>query len=72
MLLKRIALVALAFIMSASTALAAFPEKEITLLVPWGAGGPTDIAARAFAPLLEKHLGKSVVVAVGKRTRREY
>ena len=59
---KRIATLALALLMSAGTAFAAFPDKEVTLIVPWGAGGPTDIAARSFAPLFEKYLGQSVVI----------
>lgn len=62
MLLKRVATLALALVMTAGSAFAAFPEKEVTLIVPWGAGGPTDIAARSFAPLFEKYLGKSVVI----------
>lgn len=43
-------------------AFGAFPEKPITLVVPWSAGGVTDTVARAFAPVFEKHLGQPVVV----------
>ncbi len=39
-----------------------YPSKEITLVVPWGAGGGTDLTARVFASLLEEELGQSVVV----------
>ncbi|MFF5992663.1 Bug family tripartite tricarboxylate transporter substrate binding protein [Prauserella flavalba] len=39
-----------------------FPSEEITLLVPYQAGGPTDLTARAVAKVLEKELGEAVVV----------
>ena len=44
------------------TAMAAYPEKEITIIVPWAAGGGTDLIARFLADLMEKDLGKPVVV----------
>ena len=43
-------------------AVAAYPEKEITLIVPWAAGGGTDLVARFIGNLMEKDLGKPVVV----------
>lgn len=36
--------------------------KPITLFVPWGAGGSSDIAARLLTPYLEKELGTPVQV----------
>lgn len=39
-----------------------FPKREITMIVPWAAGGGTDIVAREIARLMEKELGKPVVV----------
>jgi tripartite-type tricarboxylate transporter receptor subunit TctC len=39
-----------------------YPERNITLIVPYGAGGGTDITARMLAKDLEPVLGKSVVV----------
>src|SRR4051812_49017685 len=44
------------------TAHAAYPERPITLIVPWGAGGGTDATARIIASLLEKDLGQPVNV----------
>ena len=34
-----------------------YPTKPITLIVPWPAGGSTDIAMRAIADNASKHLG---------------
>lgn len=42
--------------------LAAYPERPITLVVPWGAGGGTDATGRMIATLLEKELGQPVNV----------
>ena len=39
-----------------------YPNRPITLVVPWGAGGGTDATARIFAALLEKDLGQPVNV----------
>jgi tripartite-type tricarboxylate transporter receptor subunit TctC len=41
---------------------AEFPEKPITLVVPYGPGGGTDLSARILAPAMEKILGQPVVV----------
>ena len=46
----------------ATTAMAAYPEKPITLVVPFAAGGPTDKVARDLAEVLRKHLNNQTVV----------
>jgi tripartite-type tricarboxylate transporter receptor subunit TctC len=46
----------------AGAALAAYPERPITLIVPWGAGGGTDAVARFFGAYLEKDLGQPINV----------
>jgi tripartite-type tricarboxylate transporter receptor subunit TctC len=43
-------------------AAAEYPNKPIQLIVPWGAGGRTDINARMFASVAPKYLGQPVVV----------
>jgi tripartite-type tricarboxylate transporter receptor subunit TctC len=40
----------------------AWPTKSITLVVPFAAGGPTDVMARTLSVSLSKTLGQSVVV----------
>ena len=39
-----------------------YPNKPITLMVPWSAGGSTDLSARTMAPVLSKILGVPVTV----------
>lgn len=39
-----------------------YPNRPITIVVPWGAGGGTDATARIIAALLEKDLGQPVNV----------
>ncbi|MGO4280826.1 Tripartite-type tricarboxylate transporter, receptor component TctC [Cupriavidus sp. OV038] len=40
----------------------AYPTKPITLIVPWAAGGSTDILARVLSEHLTKSLGQPVIV----------
>lgn len=40
----------------------AWPERNITLIIPSAAGGDTDFCARAYSGYMEKALGKSVVI----------
>jgi tripartite-type tricarboxylate transporter receptor subunit TctC len=39
-----------------------FPTRAVTLIVPFAAGGTTDIGLRALAAATEKHLGQSIVI----------
>src|SRR6266700_1433031 len=39
-----------------------FPERTIKIVVPFPAGGPTDVAARLVAQALSSRLGQNVVV----------
>src|SRR5436189_4983622 len=55
-------LVAVALALVVTSSQAAYPERPVTLIVPWGAGGGTDATARIIGSLLEKELGQPVNV----------
>jgi tripartite-type tricarboxylate transporter receptor subunit TctC len=40
-----------------------YPDRPIKVVVPWAAGGDTDNIFRPLAPLLQKHIGQTVVIA---------
>ena len=46
----------------ASMAAVAFPTKPITIVVPYAAGGSTDVLARVLAESLTRDLGQQVIV----------
>jgi tripartite-type tricarboxylate transporter receptor subunit TctC len=60
--LRAAAVAALALAAAVPSAFGAYPERPITLIVPWGAGGGTDATARIIGTLLEKELGQPVNV----------
>src|ERR1051326_3879008 len=39
-----------------------YPAKPIRLVIPWPAGGPTDVLGRVFAERLSKVLGQPLVI----------
>jgi tripartite-type tricarboxylate transporter receptor subunit TctC len=65
-MIKRIGLGATAFgavaLAMVGTAGAAFPEKNITFIIPYGPGGGFDTYVRKIAPVMTKHLGGKVTV----------
>lgn len=50
------------FLLGSSECAEQFPDRPITLIVNYGAGGSTDIAARLFAMAAEKKLGVPIIV----------
>lgn len=59
---RLLAALGIAGCVAASPALAEFPEKGMTLIVAYGAGGGTDTTARLLAADLEKTIGQPVTV----------
>ena len=39
-----------------------FPQRPITVVMPYAAGGPGDVITRIFAGSMQKFLGQSIVV----------
>ena len=58
----KIALAAIGLLMSASAGAQDYPTKPVTLIVPWPAGGSTDISMRAIADSASKALGQPIVI----------
>lgn len=52
----------LTLLAAATMACAEFPDKPVTLVVPFAAGGPSDKIARDLAEALRKPLGQTVIV----------
>ena len=46
----------------AAVAQAAFPAKPVTVVVPFSAGGPTDVVARLIGVPMGKALGQTVII----------
>jgi tripartite-type tricarboxylate transporter receptor subunit TctC len=41
---------------------AGFPERPIRMIIPWSAGGGSDVLCRAFQPAFEKELGQRILI----------
>jgi tripartite-type tricarboxylate transporter receptor subunit TctC len=39
-----------------------FPEREVEIMVPWAAGGATDITFRVFTTVIQKYLGAPILI----------
>jgi tripartite-type tricarboxylate transporter receptor subunit TctC len=57
-----ITLVVSALVLAAGAALAAYPERPITMIVPFAAGGPTDVTARIVGEHMSRTLGQQIVI----------
>ncbi|WP_076998370.1 tripartite tricarboxylate transporter substrate binding protein [Variovorax sp. KK3] len=60
--LLALALAAASTAFSAAAGAQAWPSKPLTLVVPFPAGGGTDLVVRAIQPLLQKELGQPIVI----------
>jgi len=57
-----IAAISLCAVVGVAAPAGAYPDKPIRFIVPFPAGGSSDVVARAMQPQLEKHLGQPVVI----------
>ena len=57
-----LALACLPFALPVQAQTAAWPTRSITLVVPFAAGGPTDVVARTLGATMQKSLGQTVVI----------
>jgi tripartite-type tricarboxylate transporter receptor subunit TctC len=60
--MRRLAVAALALVLGASTAQAAWPERPVRVIVPFAAGGITDVVARIIADRLQTAFKQPFVV----------
>ena len=51
-----------AFGMALAQAPVRFPQRQISLWVPWPAGGATDLTMRVLAELASRHLGQKIII----------
>jgi tripartite-type tricarboxylate transporter receptor subunit TctC len=56
------ALLALAVSMADALAQSAYPTRSITMVVPFAAGGPTDVLGRILGQRLSQSLGQQIIV----------
>jgi tripartite-type tricarboxylate transporter receptor subunit TctC len=61
MVFRALAVIAVS-LAAAGPALAQYPTHNVTMLVPYAAGGPTDTVARVTAQAMGKPLGQAVIV----------
>ena len=61
--MKQVAAVLMSAALLPLAAQAQYPDRPVKLVVPWAAGGDTDNIFRPFAPLFQKHIGQTVVIA---------
>ena len=60
--MKRLLLAAAAGLFFCAGAFAEYPEKPVTIVVPFAAGGPTDKVARDLAEALRKPMGNQSII----------
>src|SRR5215472_12848429 len=53
---------ALAFALMGLPAAAQYPNRPITIIVPFAAGGPTDVVARLVSDRMARALGQTIIV----------
>jgi len=46
----------------ASSALAEYPDRPVTVVVPYAAGGAGDVTIRLLQPVIERELGQPLII----------
>lgn len=62
-LVLRLALMAAAVFVGQPASGASYPDRPVKMVIPWAAGGDTDVIKRVVVNAMEKHLGQPIVVA---------
>src|SRR5436190_9046315 len=62
MLIAHRAIIAFLLVLTSAPAFAQYPAKPITVIVPFAAGGPTDVVARLVGDHMSRTLGQTLVV----------
>ena len=57
-----VVLLLLALCVCSAFAQAEYPDRPVTMIIPYAAGGTTDVYGRTLAALLEEQLGQSITV----------
>ena len=57
-----LALSALGVLLPSLTNAQSYPTQPIKLIIPFAAGGPSDVLARAFVPKLGENLGQPIII----------
>ena len=60
--MRRILGLAAGLLFALSAQAQSFPTKPVTLIVPWPAGGSTDIYFRKLGEVAARHLGQPLVI----------
>jgi tripartite-type tricarboxylate transporter receptor subunit TctC len=63
MRLKQFAAIALAVLIPTYSALAEYPDKPISYIIPFGPGGESDITARHQQPFFKEKFGEDLVIS---------
>ena len=63
MKIRQFAAIALAMMIPTYSALAEYPEKPISYIIPFGPGGESDITARHQQPFFKEKFGQDVVIS---------
>ena len=62
-MIATVAALGVSAVLATTTALAEYPERAVNMVIPFGAGGATDISARAIAEPLGDAVGEPLIMA---------